>query len=69
MLLEAAHHQQMDMLRYLLRHHATLGIDVNATDDILRNVLFYMLDQNTTEMIKEMIRVGVQVCNDATMSE
>ena len=59
--MEAAHHNNIDTLLYLLRHRALLGLDLNAADDVGRNVLFYLLEQDGTDVIDTLLTAGVQV--------
>lgn len=58
-LMEAAHHCNKDMVRYLTQYHKLVGIDLSATDDVGRNVLYYTLEDSDTDNLELLILNGV----------
>lgn len=65
-LMEAAHHCNGEMVRYLTQYHNLVGIKLNHIDNVGRNVLFYLLDDSDTKSIELLLdhNVPIEAMND-----
>ena len=63
--MEAAHHANIDMLQYLVRYDTLLNLDVNAFDDVGRNVLFYILEHDVVDCMQMLLEAGVMVSSNS----
>ena len=46
--MEACQHNQKDIIKYLVKYPASLGIKADGVDDVGRNALFYLSESEDT---------------------
>ena len=61
LLMAACLHNNHKLVNYLLKHRKRLNLDINATDDKGRNVLFYCITGGDIKLFKALIEQGVRI--------
>ena len=61
LLMEAAHHGNKDMITYLTQFHKLIKIDLNAVDDVGRNALFYLLDDDDIGNLEILLKQDIPI--------
>ena len=61
LLMEAVLQNQSEIVEYLAQYSHLVDLDVDELDQAGRNVLFYLMDHGTTEMLELLLTLGVSI--------